>query len=486
MAGQLALGDPHQTRELVQGQGLVDLQSIAEGITHRAGAVSGGALVHGDSEWRGRLKHGYCRRRGLRMQGWVDRRTGIMTGRSWGLWAIFALACTGSKAEDEDLTVRFDDDGGSGGDAGGDVGGDDAGDDGSDDGSDDAGDVGGEDDAGSTGVTGTVSPECETGLTGSWPESDAVDISILSHILVDFNEPLGDEQLTVFTESGEAVAGSTVVERYGERLRFIPDAPLSSDHSYEVAIEYCEGLIEVLAFRTSSFGAPLACDPSGTTHVFNPGSTTILGPDALADLLGEALSIQIAVTLSEPVDSSIGVRVGGGTTRTQEMCFPTSDVEAAWDSPILELSSVSIVLPYDDGVSLIVDNVSMPSVLDADCNTLEIARVTGDIDPRSNADFMTAVLGTDDPSDFCNFVESFGAECAPCAVDGEAYCIPFEVAQMSSSLAPYALESRTMEDIAADPFCTGVTACSQAAPNRPWAWGALALGLLGVVARRRW
>ena len=51
---------------------------------------------------------------------------------------------------------------------------------------------------------------------------DVIDISILSHILVDFNEPLGDEQLTVFTESGEAVAGSTVVEQYGERLRFLP------------------------------------------------------------------------------------------------------------------------------------------------------------------------------------------------------------------------------------------------------------------------
>ena len=150
------------------------------------------------------------------------------------------------------------------------MGGDDAGDDGSDDGSDDAGDVGGEDDAGSTGVTGTVSPECETGLTGSWPESDAVDISILSHILVDFNEPLGDEQLTVFTESGEAVAGSTVVERYGERLRFIPDAPLSSDHSYEVAIEYCEGLIEVWHF-TGSFGARSPVIPPAP-RVFNQGA----------------------------------------------------------------------------------------------------------------------------------------------------------------------------------------------------------------------
>ena len=169
------------------------------------------------------------------------------------------------------------------------------------------------------------------------------------------------------------------------------------------------------------------------------------------------------------------------------MCIrDRSDSEAAWDSPILELSSASIELPYDDGVSLTVDNVSMPSVLDADCNTLEIARVTGEIDPRSNAFILTELLGTDDPDFFCSFVEGFATECAPCAVDGEAYCLPIELAQMSSSLALYALESRTTEEIAADPTCSGLVSCSQAAPNRPWAWGALALGLLGVVARRRW
>ena len=396
-----------------------------------------------------------------------------------------ALACADSKLDDDDdLSVEIGDDGGGstggggsasddGGDAGGDVGGDDGGD-------------GGEDDGGSSGTTVTSSPVCETRVAGTLPASDDPAASVLTHVLVDFFAPRGDESLTVYDASGASVPGSTAREHGGERLRFIPDAPLVPEHSYEVAIEYCDGLNDAVVFQTSGFGAPLDCDPSGATFVTNPALATVVEPRDVGELLVDALTTELALTVSDVAASSASLRLGGGTSRAQEDCFPTTDVEAAFDTPALELSSAPVMLPYSTSTGLPIESVSIAAVVAADCGALDIARVTGDIDARTATGLVLDLLGTEDPDEFCAFLPALGIECQPCVSDGAGYCVPVELAQMSTSLAPYALQPRSLEDIFADPTCASGASCSQAVTRQSWAWSALGLAVLGVVVRRRW
>jgi hypothetical protein len=60
VTGQLLFGRAYQSGELVERQSLVDLEGVAEGIAHRAGAGTGRTFVHERFGWRKGTWWEYC------------------------------------------------------------------------------------------------------------------------------------------------------------------------------------------------------------------------------------------------------------------------------------------------------------------------------------------------------------------------------------------------------------------------------------------
>jgi hypothetical protein len=269
------------------------------------------------------------------------------------------------------------------------------------------------------------------------------------------------------------------------RLRFIPDEPLAPDAVYEVGVEVCADIYETYYIGTSSYGAPLDCDPVGSTYITNLATGTFVEPAGLGDLLSEFLNIQVALMVAEQTDDGASIRVGGGTTRAQELCFPTSELEGSLSGPFVTVPAGTIDFMVDVENLLEVEGTHIEGVLASNCASLDIPRVSGQLDGRALAPALEEYLGTTDPAEFCALVSAFGVSCTACDSDGDRFCIDYELSGLQGSQAVYELEPRSFEDISVDPTCASVSSCSQA-PTGPRAWSVLGLGILGLIGRRRW
>ena len=79
--------------------------------------------------------------------------------------------------------------------------------------------------------------------------------------------------------------------------------------------------------------------------------------------------------------------------------------------------------------------------------------MTGAVDARFFAPELEDLLGVSDPDEVCALMAGFGESCDACSSDGEAYCIDFDVRDLSAESLATSLETVTAADIAANADC---------------------------------
>lgn len=221
------------------------------------------------------------------------------------------------------------------------------------------------------------------------------------------------------------------------------------------------------------------------TYVAELFDGTTVSPMGIGALLADEMgSLEIALRIEEMDGDNADLVVGWGSRGEQDLCVPTTDLEASFFGRQLSVSDATMEVPFSGGETIPLVNMSLEATIERDGSGIELEAVSGELDVRDMAS-AAEVLGVEDPRDICEVLVNFAIECEHCTSDGEPYCVPVEVVDLYASPASYTLEERTDEDIADDGICAGVTSCSHAPAGRSGAWGLLGLGMFGLLLRRR-
>jgi hypothetical protein len=344
--------------------------------------------------------------------------------------ALLALAACSTKSDDDD-----DDDDDGGGDSGiwGDAG---AG----------AGAGAGGDPGGGTGEP------CDTAITADHPRDGQSNFYHRSPLVVELSAATGDEVLTLSDGDGGAVSGSNAND--GTTLTFTPDAPLSPSSRYFAGVTLCGSELAEYEFSTSELGTPTdGCSVTGRTYQVDLVGARFIAPVSIAELLMGQVGDELVFSATSQTSGSIEWMSGGGAEGVQDECVETvSWPRSSWSDPHFRLGPEDAEL-HLAGLDVVVSDLAFAATLGSDCASYGGGMLTGEIDARVVAPLLVDLLGISDPDEFCATMTGFGVTCLPCGADGEPYCIPLDIRDVSATATSGAIEEISAADVAGNSSC---------------------------------
>ncbi len=173
---------------------------------------------------------------------------------------------------------------------------------------------------------------------------------------------------------------------------------------------------------TTPGGDPVACELTDRAYILDIVNATVVEPAGVGALLTSSLESDFLMGIEAVDGDEIDINWaedGGGFAE----CLP---LEATFNDPCFVLGPESMELTVS-GTSVVVDNFVVAGCFESDCASFRDGLLAGEIDIRNMTDLMKGLTGTDDPDTICALLSSFGASCGSCRSDGEPYCLPLRV-----------------------------------------------------------
>ncbi|HCH66305.1 MAG TPA: hypothetical protein DFR83_26105, partial [Deltaproteobacteria bacterium] len=222
---------------------------------------------------------------------------------------------------------------------------------------------------------------------------------------------------------------------------------------------------------------PISCDPAGRTWLLDLSGGSWVEPSAgVGDLLADSLGDQFVLELPTGTASSATVLVGLGTAAAANECVQPEVFSAGFSNPTFQTSRQDFRF-IESGQAITVQDMTIEATVSSDCDSLYDGTLTGHLDAREFGPFLSDLLGVGDPDEVCQTVASFGLVCSTCS-DGGNYCVDLRIEALEAGAVDYTLPVEA-EDCDPDSFD-----CAHSG-RMPYGWGVLALGMLGLAARRR-
>jgi hypothetical protein len=211
---------------------------------------------------------------------------------------------------------------------------------------------------------------------------------------------------------------------------------LAPSTAYTVNISVCDGGANgSAAFTTSSLGAPVTVDLSGSTFVVNLAESRFVQPAGVADLLLGSLENNILVGVSTASDTSIEMigAIDADGSGVQDYCTPSIPFPTAtFDNPSFQVGPADTTLNVA-GVSITINGLSISGAFSADGSYFGGGRLEGQLDARTLAPLLGDLLGVTDPDEVCGLLIGFGVTCGACDSDGAAYCVDVLADQITAT-----------------------------------------------------
>jgi hypothetical protein len=261
-------------------------------------------------------------------------------------------------------------------------------------------------------------PTCEIRVESTWPVDGSTSAYFRDPIEFLFSEAVDSAEIDA------PVAGTSTLVDDGTLVRFVPDAPLDPNTLYSFGLDYCGGSPSV-SFTTSAHGAPLA-DSSllvGAAFATNIGEARWTIGGGVGAVLASVLDRSVLVAVTAAAVDSMDVRVavgeqGGGDA--QDECARTVDVPdiGLVDGTSFTLQTSSLAWDAWDA-SIEPTDVLLSGTFAPDLSGVGGLSLSAVVDMR---DLVTS-LGLASADLVCELVDTIDAQCAPCAIDGESYCV---------------------------------------------------------------
>lgn len=356
---------------------------------------------------------------------------------------------SGGEAVDASGTEAGDDTDEGGGAGSGEGGGSDAGSGGSSGSGDDTGSGTGGD------------PACETTVVETVPAMGTSDWFYLSPLEVALSTPDPTTQVSL-SHGGAPVPGSVRTADDGLRISFTPDAPLSPDTDYALAVSVCSGAVGTsVDFTTSILGTPLACSLEGRSFRADLSSARVVQPGpALGDLLLDQIEQDFLLGVFSETESRLELHAALSESpgAPQDSCLPSIELptDARWTDPTFELGPADAHLTLG-GTVLPVSDLYIRGTFAPDCSYTAGGVWQATLDARALGPLFDDLLGTTDPDEICTALTTFGMLCEVCATDGETYCVELELDQLAGDAMSEPVHCVSQEDC--HPSCATST-CS--------------------------
>jgi len=208
------------------------------------------------------------------------------------------------------------------------------------------------------------------------------------------------------------------------------DGHLRPDTEYTLWRSDC-AVTESIVFHTSHLGAPIEGGAQalvGTTFRLDLVNATWVEPGALSTLLALYFTTPILLGVQYADDSNLDLLGAPGEVddfgQVQQQTFAATwdfPLQAFDEQPYFEASVAAITLDYtagDDELAIPVQDFLLVGTIAPDGSSMGGAQLSGLADTRD----LGVVLNDDDDDAICNYAESLGVNCQPCA-DGAPYCL---------------------------------------------------------------
>jgi hypothetical protein len=286
-----------------------------------------------------------------------------------------------------------------------------------------------------------VGPCDVEGVAIAHPASDgATDFYYRGAVEFSFDGIDEDASITLSNEAGTELAGAT--SWVGSKLVFQPNAPLTPDSNYFVALTHCAGTSNI-SFHTSMVGTALEGGPSelvGKTYVFDLDSGRFVAPAGVGSLLLGMLEQDLLLGVVGAIYELIEVTgaFSQTTSSAQDRCEASIDFPGAADftaAPFFSIGPQDITFDVA-GFETPLRHVQISGDFTSDGSQITEAIFTSELDARdwTGAFIAAGILDDADPGSVCATFSTFGVSCEACALDGAAYCVDIYIDQITADL----------------------------------------------------
>jgi hypothetical protein len=258
------------------------------------------------------------------------------------------------------------------------------------------------------------------------------------------SSPDSSAMLELVTEKLEPVSGSGEWSDDLLTYTFTPAELLGVQERYRSRMSWCDGSRSV-SFLT---GDPddIPPDPSvieGRTFYTDLDDGNWTQPPGLGTLIasGDMIGMLLEVVDIRKSEETVSLQIGFTDIKTakQDFCAVTVDALADYSlSPWFSYSVSALELAYVDyGIPM--RDVRVQGKLAYSGEAIEGISVLATVDARELLDLFDALLSIDDADEVCDLLAAFGGGCEKCP-DGELYCSPVEVEDLSGRWMPDPVE----------------------------------------------
>ncbi len=286
--------------------------------------------------------------------------------------------------------------------------------------------------------TETPAPPPPPRIIGVSPEEAEDDLFYQLDVWARFDVAPTTSSLTLADSAGSAVAGETVLEESGRKVKFTPGGDLTANETYTATITWNEETPATWSFSTGPYGEVVGDDGAlvGQVMHLDLASATFTEPPAVGSLLqGFLADIYIIFTFSEASDLENDIaHVEGalgelnGPDIVQDLCSETltftagpdripdtaDDQPATWENPSLVLEGVDLELSIQ-GVNATIQDLLLSMVVHPEGSGFAGGRFEGILDTRD----LAGLLGDEkDENGICDLVfKTVGVGCQECGGD---------------------------------------------------------------------
>lgn len=183
--------------------------------------------------------------------------------------------------------------------------------------------------------------------------------------------------------------------------------------------------------------APIeAADPAGLvdrTYAIDLATARFVEPAGMDEVIATQLEQRILLGVRAADDTAVEflvtMSVDGAWPPEQDFCLPTATLPPAdlAANPSFTVAAHDTTLTFA-GYELPLSGLAITGTFAADGSSIGAGTLAGTLDLRPTDD--------GEPNALCDLVVNFGAECQPCASDGQPTCLPLEIDQIEAEEVP--------------------------------------------------
>ena len=285
--------------------------------------------------------------------------------------------------------------------------------------------------------------DCDIVVSNTWPADGAT--GVYNRHPIEFTLSSPDPTAVVLAD----FPGTQVTSEDGLTITYIPDDPLETNTTYDVALEYCYATPQI-RFTTSTLGEPLNDDLAlqDVSWVLDPLAGEYLEGYGLASTMAAVFKRDLMAQVTEEYGSELTMRLGvaDNAGQSQDECFRTieaTEIDFSGE-PYLEFYTPKMTFGAFNGYLNLYD-ITLSGTISPNGRTFGGVSYSLIVDVGDLVDIMKV----SDADAMCDLAVNLGSVCGPCPEGDSVSCIAVSARDLKGSFSSADLvhveETNTLE-----------------------------------------